>query len=653
MNRTLLPPRLRALAGAVALGQFCLALNALDIPAGWAYPVSAKDPASPGFRGRITQVRKDAALLPSLPTAEAHLAGTLVDAATGAPYVNMVVTTTNTTADFFGWFGYKVQVDGTFADTNINYSADGALGFPVETGAFTSATGHPDAPFPGLPGSGDATFGTSYDNAEDFSLELQGFLELPAGAIVLGVHHAHAIQVSLHPNNARDVFRVPVIENPTTAGLGHRTATLEVAAAGLYDVRIVVSQWNGNASLEFYTASPDDPQNTRVLINDSNNPQAVRSWRALNTPRRPHVRSVSPGIGATGVDPATALEVVIADPDATAPVLKVNGATVSPQTAGTPGQLTLTYQPASPLPGGAPVEVEVEYGGTSGRWTFVTRTGRKVLLIGGGTSAGSGEQAIALRLATQFGLDTTYVDDNDLVSRGGTNVAAGHILVINSSSVNSGLVAPHNFEQLDIPLMNVESANVDDLLVADAPFSQGNNPISDSIVIDDPTHPLAGGLPAGTNLIMTATVQQHRGTCPVNGIPVGKAVDYETRGGVDGLLYGIEAGKTVTLADATEFTHPARRVHFGLMGDQGAANFNEDGWKLLDAAIAWLLPDLPADPPKFNPVVRSGDDMVLSWTGQGTLEESGSVTGGWTDSANQANPQAVPATGTRFYRLRQ
>lgn len=652
MNRSNLPPLHRTFGVVLALSHLGVALNGVDVPAEWAYPISAKDTSAPGFRGLINQVRKDAALLPSLPTAEEHLAGTLIDATTGLPYVNMVVTTTNTTADFFGWYGYKVRVDGSFADTNINYSTD-ALGYPIETGAFTAGEGYPDAPFPGLPGSNDATFETAYDNAEDFSLELQGFLELPAGGIVLGVHHAHAIQVSLHPNNARDMFRIPVIENPTTAGLGHRTVTLQVAEAGLYDVRVVVSHWNGNASLEFYTASPDDPQNTRALINDSNNPQSVRSWRALTLPRRPYVRSVSPGLGATGVDPAAPIEVVIADPDTTAPVMKVNGVTVAPQTAATPGELTLTYQPPAPLPGGAVVEVEVGYGGTTGKWTFVTRTGRKVLLIGGGTSAGSGEQALALRLATQFGLDTTYVDDNDLSAKGGTNLVANHILVINSSSVNSGLVAPLNFEELGIPLMNVESANVDDLLIADAPFSQGNNPVSAALVIDDPAHPLAGSLPAGTNVVMTAAVQQHRGTCPVNGIPVGKAVDFETRGGVDGLLYGIEAGQAVTLADATEFIHPARRVHFGFMGDQGAATFNEDGWKLFDAAISWLLPDLPVAPPKFNPVILSGTDVVISWTGQGTLQESSTVNGGWVVSASQANPQAVPATGTKFYRLRQ
>jgi hypothetical protein len=61
---------------------------------------------------------------------------------------------------------------------------------------------------------------------------------------------------------------------------------------------------------------------------------------------------------------------------------------------------------------------------------------------------------------------------------------------------------------------------------------------------------------------------------------------------------------------------------------------------------------LPAEPPKFNPITRTGNSVTISWTGQGTLQESSTVTGGWTDSPGQSNPQTVQASGTRFYRIR-
>jgi len=58
-------------------------------------------------------------------------------------------------------------------------------------------------------------------------------------------------------------------------------------------------------------------------------------------------------------------------------------------------------------------------------------------------------------------------------------------------------------------------------------------------------------------------------------------------------------------------------------------------------------------PAVMNPPVLSGGNVTISWTGAGTLEEAASVTGPWINSPNQANPQSVPASGQKFYRLRQ
>ena len=49
----------------------------------------------------------------------------------------------------------------------------------------------------------------------------------------------------------------------------------------------------------------------------------------------------------------------------------------------------------------------------------------------------------------------------------------------------------------------------------------------------------------------------------------------------------------------------------------------------------------------------AGNDQ-LSWTGTGTLQVAPTVTGSWTDSANQANPQTLSTTNSaQFFRLRQ
>jgi hypothetical protein len=52
-------------------------------------------------------------------------------------------------------------------------------------------------------------------------------------------------------------------------------------------------------------------------------------------------------------------------------------------------------------------------------------------------------------------------------------------------------------------------------------------------------------------------------------------------------------------------------------------------------------------------IQSAGANVNISWTSTGILEEAPSVTGPWTDSANQNNPQSRPSTGpATFFRLR-
>lgn len=64
-------------------------------------------------------------------------------------------------------------------------------------------------------------------------------------------------------------------------------------------------------------------------------------------------------------------------------------------------------------------------------------------------------------------------------------------------------------------------------------------------------------------------------------------------------------------------------------------------------------PPPTGDGPTFGAITRSGNQVTLQWTGEGTLEEAPSILGPWTPAASQTNPQTVTADGTKFYRLRQ
>ena len=72
-----------------------------------------------------------------------------------------------------------------------------------------------------------------------------------------------------------------------------------------------------------------------------------------------------------------------------------------------------------------------------------------------------------------------------------------------------------------------------------------------------------------------------------------------------------------------------------------------------DALLAFRARTVPTVS-TFNVPTISGGDISLSWSGTGTLEEASVLSGPWTTSASQANPQAVPANGTqKFYRISQ
>jgi hypothetical protein len=73
---------------------------------------------------------------------------------------------------------------------------------------------------------------------------------------------------------------------------------------------------------------------------------------------------------------------------------------------------------------------------------------------------------------------------------------------------------------------------------------------------------------------------------------------------------------------------------------------------LFDAAVKWAA-NLSAAVPKFNPPVLAGNNVTISWTGGGTLQEAPEASGQYTNVAG--NPQGTyttSATGARkFYRV--
>ena len=243
------------------------------------------------------------------------------------PYENLVIDTDNPAAGNGDWPGTTpVAPGGAFAiDGVINFSSESG-GFLIEDGNFTEFEGAPDAYFPGMPGADDDTF-TVFENGQNFSIEVLTFLELPEGEIILGVHHDDAVELAIHPNDARDIFRQRLAGFDSNSGKADRTALVDVPAAGLYSVRILLAQWNGDATLEFYTADPAD-EVSLTLVNAEGD-DSIKAWQTLTGDSRPYVTAVTPNINATGVAKDTPIQVTMANAGDAVPVMKVNGAEVT------------------------------------------------------------------------------------------------------------------------------------------------------------------------------------------------------------------------------------------------------------------------------------------------------------------------------------
>ena len=60
------------------------------------------------------------------------------------------------------------------------------------------------------------------------------------------------------------------------------------------------------------------------------------------------------------------------------------------------------------------------------------------------------------------------------------------------------------------------------------------------------------------------------------------------------------------------------------------------------------------DPAEFSQPAVQGGNIVLTWSGDGTLQSADAVTGPWTDEANANSPASLPTTGgQKFYRISQ
>ena len=248
------------------------------------------------------------------------------------------------------------NADGSYRVDTINFEKDGAspMDLTDDTGA-VFASFNPSL-FAGIPGQ--------TGHADNFAVEVIGFLELSAGSHLLGISvssdrtdvnddDTYQLFVGANP---RDFFNMKVAEYQRAGAVFganqhiENQFTVEAPVAGIYPFRLVYVQTGLGANLQFY--SVDAVTTERILVNDPNDARAIVAYTQSSVAKAnaPAVVEVSPFPGSDGVAPAAPITALLLDGKTTVATSKIkmylNNAAVIPQKlTKTSTRLSVQYDP--------------------------------------------------------------------------------------------------------------------------------------------------------------------------------------------------------------------------------------------------------------------------------------------------------------------
>ncbi|MBM3878361.1 MAG: hypothetical protein FJ387_01360 [Verrucomicrobia bacterium] len=233
----------------------------VDVPAGVALPSTEADLAAVGFRAKVVQSTAARPGGNTVAAAEAQLTGTPA----------------NVVADGPGPDGsYLVPGIINWSHRRVPGQSGAEIGNFIDLAGMAGAPGFPDQPIPGLPGTG-----ATKDNA---TAEIFAYLDLPAGYQKFGINgdDGWKVQIGLPGETTGTVL----FSRDRGAGARDIPFAFITPEAGLYPIRLLWYQGGGDANLEFFTYGAN---NTKIPVNDRNNPNAVKAYYAVKTVAPPTI----------------------------------------------------------------------------------------------------------------------------------------------------------------------------------------------------------------------------------------------------------------------------------------------------------------------------------------------------------------------------
>lgn len=519
---------------------------------------------------------------------------------------------------------------------------------------------HPDEQMPGIPSIDFST--------DDISGELLTFIELPAGNITMSINSDDGFATYVTPGDPRDRFGLLLDTHPLPRGAASTEFTFVVEKAGVYAFRTVWYERSGDANIEWYIRLPDAAR-TRVLVNDRATPGAPASFRAATGLVAPYARAVVPAPGATGVDPDTEIRIELVETAAARVAvdsvrLKLNDIALTP-TVTKVGDVTTIVMPSTtllPSRSTNTVDLSFSYGtpaiAVTRSWTF-TVADYGILPVALGTVLGSGVDAkpgFRVRThqveATQPNSDVRA--ERQLAGLVGPDISDktgvgpdGYFVVSDFINFNQDAPGPGgNFHSgVDIRFEDKPIPGIPGITWSTDNFAQE--------ILTYVEFPAPGLYRMGVNSDDGFKVTVAEGADPT---AVRLGIFDGSRGFADTLfVFVVEAAGV----------YPLRLIWYEGEGGAGVEWFMVKGGKRvllndrtdpigLKAFRERRMVPIVIEPPKFTSIHRVAGNIVLEWTGGGTLQTAPVVSGPWVDVAGAASPYTIAITESmRFWRVRR
>ncbi len=229
-----------------------------NLSASAALPESSADPNARGFLVKMFQATNGQ---PNTVTrAENQIAGIITpNVALAGPGPNGSYIYTN----IINWSnnrnGTNTGVEIGNFQTNANWT-----GWPYAT--------YPDAPIPGIPGTGQAA-----NYTDNIAAEIFAYWDFPAaGYYRLGVNSDDGFAIKVGTPGVTNGTAIASVD--AAKGSSDIPVSVNVPQAGLYPIRLVYYNGGGGANLEFFSY---DDTGKKIPINDRNDPTAIKAYYQL------------------------------------------------------------------------------------------------------------------------------------------------------------------------------------------------------------------------------------------------------------------------------------------------------------------------------------------------------------------------------------